>query len=138
MTIELWALLVTGILAASLWIPFIVGVNLHLPETEQPGIRPPNLRLLPDWVQRANRAHLNLIEQALPFAMVVLVAHAAGVSTAFIQGAALAFVCLRAVHAVGYITGWTGIPARPILFTLAWVMILVIAVEIVRVSFGSL
>ena len=134
MTIELWALLAVGVLAASLWIPFVVGVNLHLPETEEPGVRPPDLRLLPDWVQRANRAHLNLIEQALPFAMVVLVAHAAGIATPVTQGAAVAFVILRALHAVGYSTGWTSIPARPIIFTLAWVMILMIAVEIVRVT----
>ena len=134
MTIELWMLLCATLLVASLWIPYIVGVNLHLPATQEPGLRPPDTRLLPDWVQRANRAHINLVEQFVPFAAVVLIAHLSGVATPVTSIASVAFVMLRVAHAVGYITAWTQIPMRPILFTAAWVSILAIAVEIVRIG----
>jgi uncharacterized MAPEG superfamily protein len=136
MTVELWVVVATSVLAASLWIPYIVGVNLHLPASEEPGLRPPNLRLLPDWVQRANRAHLNLIEQFVPFAALVVVAQLAGVTSPVTEGASIAFLVLRVAHAIGYTTGATGIPARPIIFTLAWVAILALAVEIARLSLG--
>lgn len=134
MSLELWMLLATSVLAASLWIPFIVGVNMHMPADEQPGVRPPDFRRLPDWVQRANRAHLNLLEQFVPFAVLVLLAAVLGVSSTATQAATVAFLVLRLGHAVGYTTGWTGIPLRPIIFTSAWIALLVLAVEIVRLA----
>ena len=58
---ELGILTCLAIFAASLWIPYIVGVNT---ETVQQDAfeRPGNLRALRPWVHRAHRAHLNLIE----------------------------------------------------------------------------
>ncbi|MEM1284517.1 MAG: MAPEG family protein [Pseudomonadota bacterium] len=134
MSIELWSLLIASVMVASLWIPFIVGVNMHLPATEELGLRPPDLRLLPDWVQRANRAHLNLVEQFVPFAALVLVAQLADVSSVVTEWTCIAFVGLRIAHALGYITAWARIPARPAIFTLAWLALLVLAVEIARLS----
>ena len=132
MTFELWVLLATSMLAASLWIPFIIGVNMHMPASEDPFVRPPDLRLFPNWVQRANRAHLNLMEQFVPFAVLVLLAHQVGVSTGATQGATLAFLVLRIAHALGHTSGVARMPVRPIIFTLAWIAVLVIALEIVR------
>ncbi|MEO0991940.1 MAG: MAPEG family protein, partial [Pseudomonadota bacterium] len=64
MTAELFWLTLTAILAASLWIPFIVGVNMNPVDGQDNFLRPPDLTAYPDWVHRAHRAHLNLIEQA--------------------------------------------------------------------------
>ncbi len=69
MTAELTWLTLTALLAASLWIPFIVGVNTHKAASD-PFNRPSPLTDYPTWVHRAHRAHLNLIEQARPFAIV--------------------------------------------------------------------
>lgn len=92
MTTELTWLTLSALLAASLWIPFIVGVNIAPGmATQAPFRRPPDMTVLPDWVQRANRAHLNMIETLVPFAAVVLIAHVAGVSSQVTVWAEIAF-----------------------------------------------
>ncbi len=126
MTPELWWLTCTAVLASSLWIPFIVGMNT-VAKAHADFARPPDMRAMPDWVQRAHRAHLNLIEQFVPFAVVVLVAHLAGVSNAVTVWAAAGFFFLRVAHAAGMIGGWARMPVRPALFTAAWLCVLAIA-----------
>lgn len=136
MSIELTMLLAATVLVASLWIPYIVGVNMHPVANADPFARPADQRMFPDWVQRARRAHLNLVEQYVPFAVVVLIAHVMGVTSVIIQGATIAFVVLRAARAAGMIMGWARMPVRPILFTAAYVAILVVCVDVVRLSSG--
>ena len=55
-------------------------------------------------VQRANAAHLNAFEAFAPFAAGVLMAQAAGVPVGLVQALALAFVGLRILHGVFYLT----------------------------------
>lgn len=132
MTTELMMLILTTILAASLWIPFIIGVNTSdAPEGFDPFVKPPNFEGFPLWVQRARRAHLNLIEQFVPFAVIVLIAHTLSVSTPVTVWACIAFFALRIAHAVGMITAITRMPARPIIFTLGWVMILLVTWQVI-------
>ena len=125
MTPELWWTAATALLAASLWIPYIVGVNTETVAGD-PFHRPGDLADLRLWVHRAHRAHLNLLEQAVPMAVLVLIAHAAGVSTAGTIWATAAFFWVRGLHAVGMITGTARFPLRPILFTLGWLCVLVV------------
>ena len=80
MPVELTYLVLSALLAASLWIPFIVGVNMH-PVQGNPFERPPDLNAFPAWVHRAHRAHLNMVESLVPFAVVVLIAHSLAVSS---------------------------------------------------------
>ena len=131
MTPELYWLLATMVLAASMWLPYIVGVNMHLPEGIDAFQKPYDETVLPDWVQRADRAHMNLLEQSMPFAVIVLMAHVLGVSTPVTAWAAGVFFWLRVAHAVGMTTGRTRYPSRPIIFTAAWACILVIAWQVV-------
>ena len=135
MTTEILSLLIVALLAASLWIPFIVGVNTNeFPVKESVFVRPPSPEVMPAWVHRAHRAHLNLLEQLLPFAIVVLIATQLGISTMATEIATVAFVVLRFLHAIGMITALARMPARPLIFTAGWVMILVVGVEILRVA----
>ena len=65
------------ILAASLWLPYIVDVNSaaegSLPDGAPDGfVLIGNPSLHRPWVQRAYRAHQNLLEQAIPFARLSL------------------------------------------------------------------
>ncbi len=109
--------------------PYIIGVNtakLPLP----PDNRPTDPARLPAWIHRAWRAHLNLLEQFLPFAVVVLVAHLAGVSNGVTAGAAAVFFALRLAHAVWKIGGFPVLPIRPLIFTAGWVAILVIGWQV--------
>ncbi len=134
MTTELFWLLLTMLLAASLWIPFIIGVTTT--ESAQHVTadgRAMYTDMLP-WVQRANRAHLNLLEQSMPFAALVIMAHALGVSSMFTIAAAIAFFWLRVAHAVIMLRIENQIPVRPIVFTAAWICSLIYVVEILRLG----
>lgn len=131
MTLELVVLLLAALLAASLWIPYIVGVNTtEFAGQEASFQRPPDQAAMLPWIHRSYRAHQNLLEQLLPFAIVVLVAQSLGVSTGVTQAAALAFLVLRIGHAVGMITGVATFPVRPLLFVAGWATILVIAWQV--------
>ena len=66
------------------------------------------------WVGRAQRAHRNLLESLLPFAALVLVAHAADVSNAYTVLGAQLFFYARLAYAAIYIAG------IPWLRTVAW------------------
>lgn len=131
MTLPAELLILTGLmlLAGSLWIPYVVGVNMHQPEGANPFQRPRGLDGLPDWVARANRAHLNLLEQATPFAIIILILHAADGFTAVTYWTAIAFFWLRVAHALGMITGLARMPLRPLIFTSGWVCILILGVS---------
>ena len=133
MTIELTVLTALALLAASLWIPFIIGVNTvpagSMPDDAPDGFnRAANWRLHRPWVQRAYRAHQNLLEQGIPFAILILILDRIDGFSALTASTALAFLGLRIAHAVGYITGWAGFPVRPIIFTAGWVCCVVLGV----------
>jgi uncharacterized MAPEG superfamily protein len=131
MTTELFWLMLTALLAAFLWVPFIVGVNISTFQGQANSFeRPPDLRAMPAWVHRAHRAHLNLLEQFLPFAVMVLVAHQLKVSTPVTQWCVILFFWVRVAHAAGMISGKARLPARPLLFTAGWIVILVFAWQV--------
>ena len=131
MSPELLYLFLTSILLALMWVPHIIGQVIHggplLPE-EYVSLR--DSSALPHWVKRANRAHINLVEQFGGFAGLIVVAHLAQVSTALTAAAAAAFFWLRVLHAVVMISGLKVVMSRTLIFTAAWVALLIIAWEI--------
>lgn len=119
---ELGILTCLALLAATLWVPYIVGVN-RVPQVEGAPdnfIRPGNLNDLPAWVHRAHRAHLNLLEQLLPFAVLVFLVDRVDGYSALTYWTAIAFFWLRIAHAVGMISGKARMPLRPLIFTAGW------------------
>jgi uncharacterized MAPEG superfamily protein len=69
---------------------------------------------IPGWAGRAKRAHLNMIENMVLFAVLVLIAAAAGKANAMTAMGAMIFFWARVAYAVIYVAGiaW--------LRTLAW------------------
>lgn len=135
LTIELQLLLATALLGASLWIPYIVGVNTTAYAGEEDAFaRPPDHRLMQPWVHRAHRAHLNMLEQFTPYAVVVIVGALLNVSNAWTVGCAGAFLVLRAVHAWGMIGGWARFPLRPTVFSAGWLVTVVHAAVVWTVA----
>ena len=138
MTPELWWTALTALLAASLWIPFIAGVNTapagSLPYDPTDMRRPSDPAAHRPWVHRAHRAHLNLLEQFMPMAVLVVIAHLAGASSAVTVWATGLFFALRLLHAAGMITGLALYPVRPILFTAGWACAVAVGVEILRLG----
>lgn len=130
MTTELYYLLMSAILTAVLWIPFILGVIQTNGLMTRDYYDAPQTGPLPNWVQRANRAHQNAVENIGPFAAIVLVAHLAGVHTGLTATAAAVFFFARIVHAVVHITGFNLFWARTLVFAVAWLAMLTIAVQV--------
>ncbi|MBM1687701.1 MAPEG family protein [Sulfitobacter geojensis] len=120
---ELGILTCLTLFAASMWIPYIVGVVRNpLPEgAPDTFLRPGNLNDLPAWVHRAHRAHLNLLEQFVPFAVLVLILDRVDGFTALTYWVAIVFFWVRIAHAVGMISGWARMPLRPMLYNIGWV-----------------
>ena len=129
---ELLYLLLTATLTSVLWIPVVIGYV-----TSRGTLKPENYRVastspLPDWVNRANRAHLNAVENLAPFAAVVLIAHAIGLSTPTTQACAAVYFYARLAHAVIHISGFGLLMARTVAFTVAWVAFMIYAVVLLQ------
>jgi len=134
MTPELRYLLFTAILTGCLWIPVVIGYV-----SARGALRPVDYKVaptspLPDWVNRANRAHVNAVESFAPFAAAVLIARAAGVSTPITVAAAAIFFFARVVHAVLHISGFQLFRARTVVFTVAWGAFMTFAVDVLLVA----
>ncbi|AXI47429.1 MAPEG family protein [Sulfitobacter sp. SK012] len=131
---ELGVLTCLALLAASLWIPYIVGVNSETAagDTFQ---RPGDLSQMRPWVHRAYRAHLNLIEQLLPFAILVLLVDRLDGFNALTYWTSIIFFWLRVAHAAGMISGFARMPLRPMIFTAGWVCCLIMGYAVFAARF---
>lgn len=134
MTTELFYLLLTALLTGVLWIPVVIGYVSSRGPLKPQDYKVAPTTPLPDWVNRANRAHINAVENLTPFAAVVLIAHAVGVSTPVTAICAAAYFYVRAAHAVIHISGFSHFRARTVLFTVAWIAFVTFAIEVLRHS----
>ena len=130
MKTELLYLLLTAILTGVLWIPVVIGYA-----TSRGPLTPESYRVaptspLPDWVNRANRAHLNAVENIAPFVAVVLIAQVTGISTAVTAACAAVYFYARLAHAVIHISGFGQLMARTLAFTVAWLAFMTYAVVV--------
>jgi uncharacterized MAPEG superfamily protein len=132
MTTELFYLLCAAILTGVLWIPVVIGYVLSRGFPKPSDYKMAPTSPLPDWVNRANRAHMNAVENFATFAAVVLIAHAADVSTSITENSAAVFFYARAAHAVIHISGFSLFMARTVAFTIAWAAFMTFAVELLR------
>ena len=132
MTTELFYLLLTAVLTGVLWIPVVTGYVLSRGPLKPSDYKVAPTSSLPDWVNRANRAHINAVENFATFAAVVLIAHAVGVSTSITEISAAVYFYARAAHAVIHISGFGLFMARTVMFTVAWVAFVTFAIEQLR------
>jgi len=123
-----WAAILTGVL----WIPVVIGYVLSRGPLKPVDYKVAPTSPLPDWVNRANRAHMNAVESLAPFAVVVLVAGALGVSTPVTATAAAVFFWARLAHAAIHVSGVGVLMARTMAFTVGWAAFMTFAVELLR------
>jgi len=81
------------------------------------------------WAARARRAHYNAIENLIPFAAIVIVAHLAEISNDATAAAATAYFWFRAIHYVFYTVGISYI--RTPAFILSWLAQICIVYQII-------
>ena len=120
MKTELFYLLLTSILTGALWIPVVIGYVSSRGLPTPADYRTAPTSRLPDWVNRANRAHLNAVESFAPFAAVVLIANATGMSNALTETCAAVYFYARLAHAIIHTSGFGRLLARTVAFTVAW------------------
>ena len=132
MNSELLYLLLTAILTGVLWLPVVIGYvttrGVLTPEAYRVAPSSP----LPPWVNRANRAHQNAVENFAPFAAVVLIGQAMGVHTGLTVACAAIYFYARLAHAVVHISGFGLFKARTLLFTVAWIAFIVYAIALLK------
>jgi uncharacterized MAPEG superfamily protein len=130
MKTELFYLLLTTILTGVLWIPVVIGYVQNRGPLTPERYRTASTSVLPDWVNRANRAHLNAVENFAQFAAVVLIAQVVGVSTPVTAACAAIYFYARLAHAVVHISGFGRFFARTLLFTIGWIAFLTFAIVV--------
>jgi uncharacterized MAPEG superfamily protein len=107
MTTDLWMLVWTAILALVLPFTYLAGLMVQAPggAAWSLGNRSEPLAGTPEWAARAQRAHLNLLQNLAPFAILVLVAQVSGKANATTALGAVIFFWARVAHAAVYIAG---------------------------------
>lgn len=113
MTVDLTMLAYSAILCVLLAFPYTLGMIAFDGLSMAAGNRE-GLGEMPGWRGRARRAHLNMVENLIPFAALVLVVHLAQKASPMTAHGAELFFYARVAHAVVYILG------IPYLRTLAW------------------
>ena len=105
MTKDLTFLALSALLCLVQALPYSHGLMLR-PEVMQRGLGDRGIgEGLTGWAARARKSHLNMIEALVPFAVLVLVIHAAGRSSRLSGVGAELFFVARLLHVVAALKG---------------------------------
>lgn len=105
MTTDLWMLVYSTILCTLIPLASVTGLA-RTPGGMAWGVGNRDTTLsMPAWVERTRRAHANMVENLLPFACLVLVAHVAGKADATTALGAQVFFVARVAYTGIYIAG---------------------------------
>ena len=130
MTTDLWMLAWSA--ALCLVIPYPgVTVLLQMPGGWAWGVGNRDTPFaVPPWLERTRRAHANMVENLVPFACLVLVAHVGGKANATTAFAAELFLAARVVYTLVYTAG---IPVlRTLVFAVAVLADFMILLQILK------
>ena len=109
MTIELTMLAWSAVLCVLLAFPYTLALIAKLGPMRAVSYPQPTHDDMAPWVQRAKRAHMNMVENLPVFAALVLIAHVAGLLNATTALGAQLFFWARIAMAVGHIGGIPGV-----------------------------
>ncbi len=128
MTTDLYMLALAAGITIVMWLPYIlahiVNVGMAAALTYRADDEP-----LPAWAARAKKAHYNAIENLVPFAALVVVAHLTGAANEATAAAAVTYFWARLAHYGLYVAG---IPfGRTITFAVGWLAMAYILWQIV-------
>jgi uncharacterized MAPEG superfamily protein len=104
MTTELYWLTLTAVLTGLLWVPYIVNRILEHERGPLAAMQNPDPSPRPKaaWADRLMCAHANAVENLVIFATLVLVLHAANLSTAQTAQASCVYFFTRLAHPLFY------------------------------------
>jgi uncharacterized MAPEG superfamily protein len=131
LAIELRLLAYLALLTLVIWAPYASAVTSARGLSSAMGYPTAVTEGLPEWAQRCFRAHMNLIENLVPFGALVLIAQVAGASNDVTVLGAQLFFWSRLAHAGVHIAGIPWI--RTGAFVVGWIGCLMIFWEVVTV-----
>lgn len=99
---ELRYLIYTAFLMLALWVPYILA-ELKITGVFK-ALGYPDERNLPEWGVRLKRAHYNLVENIVPFAIAVGAGEFLNVHTAITAACAMLFFWARVAHPIAQVT----------------------------------
>lgn len=118
LTVELRLLAYSALVCILMWLPYVLARTQFWGLAVVAGYTPGEAEL-PGWVQRLIRSHGHWLENLAPFAVLVLVAHAAGVSNEMTELGARLFFWGQVVRAIVHVAGIPWI--RTGAFTVSWI-----------------
>ena len=119
LTTELRYLAYAALLSLVLWIPYVLAEIGTRGLSRAVGYPTGFYDDLPAWAQRCHRAHMNLVENLLPFATLVLIAHVAGVASGLTALGAQLFFWARVAQTLVHIAGVPWL--RTLAFAVGWI-----------------
>lgn len=129
MTPDLTYLAWTALLLALLWMPYAIGATIEHGLPTPKVYRDPTVPHLPLWVQRANRAHINLVQAFAPFATLVLIAHVTAQANESTALWVMLFFWSRVGHAIVHVLGIPYI--RSVFFLIGVVAVVMLFLEVI-------
>jgi len=117
MKTELWYLVLVTALTGLMWVPYILDRLFVRGLMDTVGY-PQNPKPQSPWAQRLMKAHVNAAENLVVFAPLVLVANAAGITSAAIGTSAAVYFWARVVHVLSYTLAFPWI--RTLAFTVGF------------------
>ena len=130
MTDPLYWLTLTITMTALFWVIYILNAIVVRGIMGALANPSPELPALSAWAQRAKAAHTNAIENLTIFGLLVLIAHAIGLTGGMVTTAAMLYFFARLVHFVVYSAG---IPVlRTLAFVAGWVAQVMVIMAILQ------
>ncbi len=130
-TVLFW-LVLTALMTALFWVPYILNRIAVRGLFGAMGNPSPKDKPQSPWAQRAQWAHANAAENLAVFAPLALAAHVAGVgNNPVIGGAAMVYFFARLLHFVIYTAGIPGL--RTLTFAVGWAATMAIGLALVGV-----
>ncbi len=128
MSLDMHLLVYTAVICIVMWVPYILSAIRTFGLVRMVSYPRPDNTHLPQWAQRLNRAHLNLVENLAPFAILVIVAQMTGTANEMTALGARMFFYSR----LGQITFHTaGIPwGRTLFFAVGIAGMIIIFLQI--------
>ena len=127
MTPELTSLTWVAALSAVMWIPYILNTIMVRGLVDAVSY-PADPKPLAPWAERMKKAHYNSVENLVLFAALVLIAHAAGVSSETTVLACTVYFWARLVHLLAYTFA---IPwVRTLSFAVGWLSCVALLIEL--------
>ncbi len=125
---ELRLLVYSAFICIVMWLPYVLKGILHHGLVRMVSYPAPSYDELPQWTRRLYRAHMNLLENLAPFAVLVIVVHLTGSANETTAMGARLFFWSRIIQIAGHTAG---IPwVRTLAFFAGWAGMVMIFVQI--------